>query len=52
MLRCLREFGTFVVVGVHDDDSYFKVSRYRPAFSMCDLGSAATHLHDPFLSSL
>lgn len=27
MLKAMREFGTFVVVGVHDDASYLKVSR-------------------------
>jgi hypothetical protein len=25
MLRMLREFGTYIVVGVHDDESYYKV---------------------------
>ncbi|EDQ86129.1 uncharacterized protein MONBRDRAFT_38560 [Monosiga brevicollis MX1] len=29
MLRMLREFGTFVVVGVHDDESYFKLKNKK-----------------------
>ena len=31
LLRMLREFGTFVVVGIHDDASYLQVGRW-PGF--------------------
>lgn len=34
LLRGLRSFGGFVVVGVHDDDSYFRLKKKHPIDSL------------------